>query len=103
MDMGSEIFDKNKDLLNDITKRLKIIGHPLRVKILILIQQQKCKVTVIADCLKESQPIISQQIAIMRNAGIIEGSRDKNCIVYKIVDSFCECVINKVLSTVDEV
>jgi DNA-binding transcriptional ArsR family regulator len=95
-------LEESSDLLNDITRRLKIIGHPLRVKILMLIHLKKCKVTGIVDCLKEPQPIVSQQIAILRNAGIISGSREKNSIVYEIVDEFCECVINKVVSTVDE-
>ncbi|MBN1969561.1 MAG: winged helix-turn-helix transcriptional regulator [Candidatus Delongbacteria bacterium] len=96
-----ELSCEQEETIAGLTRTLKIIGHPLRLKILAIMQLKKCKVAGLVNCLNESQPIISQQIAILRNAGIIKGSREKNSITYKIADPFCKELIKKVIKTLE--
>ena len=84
---------------DNYSKFLKIIGHPLRLKILIAIYLKKCKVGGLVECLKEPQPIVSQQIAILRKGNVIEGDKDKNTITYRINDEFVEDIIKYIVKT----
>ena len=82
--------------VKDIAKILKVLGNPLRLEILMAIYTKKCKVAGLVDCLNEPQPIVSQQLAILRKAGIITGEKQKNVIIYKIIEPITEKMISQI-------
>jgi len=86
--------DKN---IERISKVLKVLGNPIRLKIVVALLEKKCRVGKLTDCVNEDLPIISQQIAILRKADIIEGERNKNVIKYKIKDNFTMELIKLVI------
>ncbi len=86
------------DTIAYLTKVLKVIGHPLRLKILIAIHTKKCKVLGLVDCIQEPQPIISQQLAILRKSDIIIGIKVKNSVVYEISDKYALEVIEDIVA-----
>ncbi len=72
----------------------KILGHPLRLKILInIIEQDKSLVTNLVNDLNVSQPIVSQHINLLKKAGILEGCRNGNQIFYKVKDELVVKII----------
>ncbi len=83
-----------------LAKIFKILGHPLRLKILLAIHTKKCRVTGIVECFDEPQPIVSQQLAILRNGNIIKGDKNKNCITYKIVDKVTIKIIKQLIDNI---
>jgi len=85
--------------LADSANLLKIMGHPLRLKILIAIFTKQCKVTGLVDCIDAPQPIVSQQLAILRRGKIIVGQKCKNCVIYKIVNPGAEDIIKMLLNS----
>ena len=91
--MGKEEKD-----LDNISRILKILGNPIRLKIIVALLERKCRVGKLSECINEELPIISQQIAILRKAGIIIGERDKNIIKYKIKDEFTLSLVELVIS-----
>lgn len=84
--MNFEDFDK-------YSKLLKVLGNPLRLKIVTALLEKKCRVGKLTDCVDEKLPIISQQLAVLRKAGIIKGIRNKNIINYQVEDEFVEGII----------
>ncbi len=80
-----------------LTKVLKVIGHPLRLKILLAIYTKKCKVLGLVDCIQEPQPIISQQLAILRKSDIIIGNKLKNSVVYEISNKYALELIEDII------
>lgn len=82
--------------LSGIAGALKVLGHPLRLKVLLAIYTRKCKVSGLVECIEEPQPIISQQLAILRKAKIISGKKDKNCVIYNIVDETARQIIHRI-------
>jgi len=63
----------------------RILGHPVRLKIVCgLIDQDLC-VSDIGDCLDEAQPKISQHLALLRAKGIVKAERDGLNIRYRVV------------------
>jgi ArsR family transcriptional regulator len=65
---------------------LKVIAHPVRIKILEeLIKGVKC-VSDLTEFLEVSQPNISQHLALLRNHGIIDYYIDGRLKCYFLVD-----------------
>lgn len=58
-----------------------------------LIRDNKCNVGKIAKGLNIPQPNISQHLAILKSAGIIEGYRNGVKICYKVVDEQTKKII----------
>ncbi len=84
---------KNEKKVNEYAKKLKVIGHPLRMKILILIEGKSSCVGDLWQCLNSSQPSISQHLAILKDAGIVTSKVDGNKRIYKVVDEFVKNII----------
>lgn len=84
---------QNEEKVNEYAKKLKVIGHPLRMKILIVIEGKSSCVGDLWQCLDSSQPSISQHLAILKEAGIVTSEVDGNKRIYKIVDDFIKGII----------
>jgi len=69
---------------------LKVIGHPLRLRILAILRKRECNVKQIWEMLEIRQPILSQHLAILREHGIVAGRRRGAAVVYSIVDPFVD-------------
>ncbi len=85
---------KAEEELSQKTNLFKVLGHPLRLKILLsLIKQKEALVTNLVKDLSVSQPTISQHINILKQAGIIEGCRNGNQILYRVKDKLVVKII----------
>jgi len=55
---------------------LKVLGHPVRLKIVAGLCTQECNVKHIWECLGLPQATVSQHLALLKNKGIIDGRRE---------------------------
>ncbi len=83
----------NEKRVLEYSKKLKVIGHPLRMKILIIIEGRSSCVGDLWQCLDTSQPVISQHLAILKEAGIVQSDVEGNKRIYKVVDEFVRTLI----------
>ena len=67
-------------------EKLKAIAHPHRLCIVRGLIDNECNVTKIQQCLELPQSTISQHLAKLRAANIIEGCRNGLEICYRVVD-----------------
>lgn len=66
---------------------LKALAHPVRLCIVSgLLREEGCNVNKIKDCLRLPQSTVSQQLAILRAAGIVAGERHGTGVFYRVVD-----------------
>jgi ArsR family transcriptional regulator len=72
--------------VEDLALLLKSIAHPLRLKILCLLQDQELSVSEIRDSVKTSGANITQHLNILRNQGVITFRKDSNFIYNRISD-----------------
>jgi len=73
---------------------LKILGHPLRLKIAVgLVKQPKC-VKDIWGCLGLPQAVISQHLAMMKTGGIIVGKRHGVEMHYTVIAPLARVIID---------
>ncbi len=74
------------DHIRDISKLMKSISHPIRFKILCLLQDDEASVGDLVARIDSSNSNISQHLNILRNQGIIDYRKDANYIYNRITD-----------------
>jgi ArsR family transcriptional regulator len=72
--------------VEDLALLLKSISHPIRLKILCLLQDQELSVSEIKNIVETSGANITQHLNILRNQGIIDFRKDANFIYNRIAD-----------------
>lgn len=76
----------NNEQIRDISKLIKSISHPIRFKILCLLQDNEMSVSDLKDELHTTSSNITQHLNILRNQKIIDYRKDANFIYNRITD-----------------
>ena len=72
--------------INAVAKILKSMSHPIRLKILCLLQDKELSVGDIRNEVETTNANVSQHLNILRNQGIIDYRKDANFIYNRITD-----------------
>jgi DNA-binding transcriptional ArsR family regulator len=65
---------------------LKTLASPRRLEILHVLARGPIEVGRLAEAIQASQPNVSQHLAMLRNAGIVEAERDGREVRYRLAD-----------------
>jgi DNA-binding transcriptional ArsR family regulator len=65
---------------------LKVLASPRRLEILHRLAEGPLEVSSLAVALGASQPNVSQHLAVMRTAGLVEAERDGREVRYRLTD-----------------
>lgn len=76
-------FDSSKDYDRE-SEILKVLGHPIRLKIVAGLMSQSCNVKKIWECLNLPQATVSQHLALLKNKDIITGRREGVEVYYQV-------------------
>jgi ArsR family transcriptional regulator len=79
-----------------MAKMLKSMSHPIRLKILCLLQDKELSVGEIRERVKTTNANVSQHLTILRGQGIIDFRKDANFIYNKISDKRILELIKKI-------
>lgn len=82
---SSQLLAKDDDV-EKASRSLKAISHPLRLKILCILEDKEVSVQEIVDVVGTSQSNISQHLAILRDKGVLTSRKDANRVYYRIGD-----------------
>ena len=80
-------------------EKLKALGHPVRLQLVVGLMENECNVTKICEGLNIPQATTSQHLAILKNKGIIKGKRNGTSICYRLVDDGIKDMIKCLLET----
>ncbi len=85
---------------------IRVLGHPLRLRILEALEPGERNVAEIQEEIVASQAVISQQLGILRAHGIVEPRRDGTRVYYRIIEPkvsrILDCIRECDLSTMAE-
>lgn len=87
----------DKKWLEEYAEKFKVLGHPIRLKIVLGLMNNECNVSKICDGLKIPQATTSQHLIILKNKGILDCERDGNTVCYKVVDESIKEMLNHLL------
>jgi ArsR family transcriptional regulator len=90
--MKNPTFDKSQSYERE-AEILKVLGHPIRLKIVAGLLSEACNVKKIWECLGLPQATVSQHLALLKNKGIIEGRRNGVEVFYSVVSSQARLII----------
>jgi ArsR family transcriptional regulator len=75
---------KNPEIYLRAAEVFKALAHPARLRLLHRLMAGDCCVGEIERCLGISQPNVSQHLKILKEAGLISGSRKGTKICYRL-------------------
>ncbi|KAB0669078.1 winged helix-turn-helix transcriptional regulator [Oryzomonas sagensis] len=85
------------DSHKSIAHLLKILGNPIRLKILSSMANESKTVKNISEHLGLKQTTVSKHVALLKINGIIEGKRNSSIMHYAIVDLQAKKLINSLV------
>ncbi|WP_189529979.1 ArsR/SmtB family transcription factor [Paludibacterium paludis] len=76
----------NEEQIEQTSRAMKAMSHPLRLKIISVLGEQEVSVQDIVEKVGTSQSNISQHLAIMRDKGVLRTRKDANRVFYRVGD-----------------
>lgn len=77
----------------ELVDALKALAHPVRLRIMQALTGTERNVGEIDDAAEIGQPTLSQQLAVLRNAGLVKTRKDAKLVYYRIDDSMLARVV----------
>lgn len=76
-----------KEILDGAGDLLRALAAPVRIAIVLHLQQSQRCVHELVDALEVPQPLVSQHLRILKAAGVVEGERSGREVLYRLVDA----------------
>ncbi len=90
------------DLVELIARRFRVIGEPMRIRLLDRLRVDEATVSDLAEALGASQQNISKHLAVLADVGIVGRRKDGNHVYYRIVDASVFALCDQVCGSVQE-
>lgn len=74
------------DHIEQASRAMKAMSHPLRLKILCVLGDKEVSVQDIVESVGTTQSNISQHLAILRDKGVLRTRKDANRVYYRVGD-----------------
>ena len=88
------------DLVELIARRFRVIGEPMRIRLLDRLRDGEATVGELSEALLASQQNISKHLAVLADVGILGRRKEGNHVYYRVVDegvfALCEAVCGSV-------
>lgn len=95
------------DLAEMIAQRLRVIGDPMRIRILDLLREEELSVNAITDALGTSQQNASKHLGVLLQAGIVARRKEGTTALYRVADAgvyeLCEQVCGGLQAQISEI
>ena len=89
----------NEDkLLAEAARMFRVLGNESRLLLLSLVSHENRPVSALAEAAKMSQPLTSQHLRILRDAGLLEADRRGKEVIYRIADHHVEHVVRDAIA-----
>jgi len=81
--------------MEDASRSLKAISHPLRLKILCVLGKGEMSVQAILEIVGTTQSNVSQHLCLLKDKGVVRSRKDANRVYYSVKDD----TIKKILGS----
>jgi DNA-binding transcriptional ArsR family regulator len=80
--------------ISAVARKLKVCGHPIRLKLLRAIESSEPCVSDLWHCVEEPQPVVSQHLAVLKKEGIVASRVNGNRRIYSIIDLWVKDLVS---------
>jgi DNA-binding transcriptional ArsR family regulator len=85
----------------DLSNRIKLLAHPERLRILDALRRDAECVCHLEALLGKPQPYVSQQLRILRDAGVIRDEKQGQNVFYRLTDAEMTHWLDAILGEID--
>ena len=87
--VSEDIFDLigKSENIREASEAMQAMAHPMRLKILCLVNNQELSVLEIVEAVGTTQSNVSQHLAVLRAHGILQSRKVGNKVFYRIEDA----------------
>ncbi len=75
------------DLVELIARRFRVIGEPMRIRLLDQLREGEATVGELAEALAASQQNVSKHLGVLAEVGIVGRRKQGNQVYYRVVDA----------------
>jgi DNA-binding transcriptional ArsR family regulator len=90
------------ELVDLIARRFRVIGEPMRIRLLDRLREGEASVNELTDALDASQQNVSKHLTVLADAGIIGRRKHGNHVYYRIVDKSVFALCDEVCGSVHQ-
>ncbi|MEI8106162.1 MAG: metalloregulator ArsR/SmtB family transcription factor [Actinomycetes bacterium] len=90
------------ELVDLIARRFRVLGEPMRIKLLNELRDGEASVNDLAGVLGASQQNISKHLGVLTEAGVLVRRKDGTRIFYRIVDDSVFAICEQVCGSLSE-
>lgn len=76
----------SEDVLDRAATVIKLLGHPLRLRILEALESGEKTVSQLQEYAEVGQAAVSQQLGLLRSHGVVGGRREGSHVYYRILE-----------------
>ncbi|WP_422746308.1 ArsR/SmtB family transcription factor [Mycobacterium sp. WMMD1722] len=84
----------SREVLDTAGELLRALAAPLRIAIVLQLQQSARCVHELVDALGVPQPLVSQHLRILKQAGVVASERSGREVLYRLVDAHLAHIVN---------
>jgi DNA-binding transcriptional ArsR family regulator len=90
------------DLVELIARRFRVLGEPMRIKLLDRLREGEASVNELSEALGTSQQNVSKHLAVLADVGILGRRKAGTHVYYRIVDEGVFVLCEQVCGSVQE-
>ena len=90
------------ELAELIARRFRVLGEPMRIRILDRLRAGEATVGELSDALSASQQNVSKHLAVLTDVGMLGRRKDRNHVHYRIVDESVFALCDQVCGSVEQ-
>lgn len=87
--------------LTKMTTIFRMLSNPNRLQILFFCLQKAASVGELVDILKLSQSLVSHHLKQLRDANLIQATRQGKNMLYQVSDKRVQCILKDMLSRIN--
>ncbi len=91
-----------EDEMADMAELFKVFGDSTRIKILYILSESELCVCDIAELLSMTQPAISYQLKVLKQAKLVKNRREGKTVFYSLADKHVETIIGMAKEHLEE-
>lgn len=82
----NQIFIDQAENIENAVRSLKVIAHPVRLKILCVLKDSECTVQALEKYVGVAQATLSQHLSLLKDRGILTSTREGHFSVYRLAN-----------------
>lgn len=91
-----------RDILDAAGELLRALAAPVRIAIVLQLRESARCVHELVDAVGVAQPLISQHLRVLKEAGVVAGERHGREVMYRLVDEHLAHIVIDAVAHVEE-